>query len=78
MDPETMFDCVANVSVKDGRIAIITKKKTKGRFKRIDVEKWKQIYSATNLFSEVYISFTKPTLRLNYKWRLCIRNLNRS
>ncbi|WP_419780301.1 amidohydrolase family protein [Maridesulfovibrio sp.] len=31
MDPETMFDDVANVGVKDGRIAIITKKKIKGK-----------------------------------------------
>ena len=26
MDPETMYDAVANVGVKDGRIAVITKK----------------------------------------------------
>lgn len=31
MDPETMFDDVANVGIKDGRIAIITKNKITGR-----------------------------------------------
>ena len=31
MDPETMYDAVANVGVKDGRIAIITKKKITGK-----------------------------------------------
>jgi hypothetical protein len=31
MDPETMFDSVANVGVKDGRIAVITKKDIKGK-----------------------------------------------
>ena len=31
MDPETMYDDVANVGIKDGRIAIITKQKIKGR-----------------------------------------------
>ena len=30
MDPETMYDAVANVGIKDGRIAIITKKAIKG------------------------------------------------
>ena len=27
MDPETMYDAVANVGVKDGRIAVIKKKR---------------------------------------------------
>ena len=31
MDPETQFDDVANVGIKDGRIAIITKEKIKGK-----------------------------------------------
>ena len=31
MDPETMFDSVANVGIKDGRIAVITKKDIKGK-----------------------------------------------
>src|SRR5210317_1752837 len=31
MDPETMFDSVANVGVKDGRIAVITKKEITGK-----------------------------------------------
>ena len=31
MDPETMYDSVANVGIKDGRIAVITKKEIKGR-----------------------------------------------
>ena len=31
MDPETMYDSVANVGVKDGRIAVITKKKITGK-----------------------------------------------
>ena len=31
MDPETMFDDIANVGVKDGRIAVITKKKITGK-----------------------------------------------
>jgi len=31
MDPETMFDAVRNVGVKDGKIAIITKDKIKGK-----------------------------------------------
>ena len=31
MDPETMYDAVANVGVKDGRIAIITKKEITGK-----------------------------------------------
>ncbi len=31
MDPETMYDAVANVGIKDGRIAVITKKKIKGK-----------------------------------------------
>lgn len=30
MDPETMYDDIANVGVKDGRIAVITKHKIKG------------------------------------------------
>ncbi len=30
MDPETMFDSVANVGIKDGRIAVITKDKISG------------------------------------------------
>ena len=30
MDPETMFDSVANVGIKDGRIAVITKKDVQG------------------------------------------------
>jgi len=30
MDPETMYDDIANVGVKDGRIAAITKKKITG------------------------------------------------
>ena len=30
MDPETMFDSVANVGIKDGRIAVITKNKISG------------------------------------------------
>jgi len=33
MDPETMYDAVANVGVKDGRIAIITKEKISGEEK---------------------------------------------
>lgn len=35
MDPETMYDAVANVGVKDGRIAIISKDKIEGN-ERID------------------------------------------
>lgn len=31
IDPETMFDDVANVGVKDGKIAIITKPKIRGK-----------------------------------------------
>ena len=31
MDPETKYDAVANVGVKDGRIAVITEKKIKGK-----------------------------------------------
>ena len=31
MDPETNFDQVANVGVKDGKIAVITEKKIKGK-----------------------------------------------
>jgi adenine deaminase len=31
MDPETMYDAVANVGVKDGRIAVITKKEITGK-----------------------------------------------
>ena len=31
MDPETIYDSVANVGVKDGRIAIITKKDINGK-----------------------------------------------
>lgn len=31
MDPETMYDDIANVGVKDGRIAVITKSKIKGK-----------------------------------------------
>ncbi len=31
MDPETMFDSVANVGVKDGQIAVITQKKITGK-----------------------------------------------
>ena len=31
MDPETMYDAVANVGVKDGRIAVITKNKIAGK-----------------------------------------------
>lgn len=31
MDPETMFDAVRNVGVKDGKIAVITKDKIKGK-----------------------------------------------
>jgi len=31
MDPETMFDSIANVGIKDGRIAAITKDKIKGK-----------------------------------------------
>ena len=31
MDPETRYDAVANVGVKDGRIAVITKDKITGR-----------------------------------------------
>ena len=31
MDPETMYDTVANVGIKDGRIATITKKTISGR-----------------------------------------------
>ncbi len=31
MDPETMYDDVANVGIKDGRIATITKEKISGR-----------------------------------------------
>ena len=31
MDPETMFDSVANIGIKDGRIAVITKKDIKGK-----------------------------------------------
>jgi len=31
MDPETMFDDVANVGINDGRIAVITKKKMTGK-----------------------------------------------
>ena len=31
MDPETQYDAVANVGVKDGRIAVITKQKIKGQ-----------------------------------------------
>ncbi len=31
MDPETMYDSVSNVGIKDGRIAVITKKEIKGK-----------------------------------------------
>jgi hypothetical protein len=31
MDPETMYDAVSNVGIKDGRIAVITKEKTTGK-----------------------------------------------
>ena len=31
MDPETKYDQVANVGITDGKIAIITKKKIKGK-----------------------------------------------
>ena len=31
MDPETMYDAVANVGVKDGKIAVITKDKITGK-----------------------------------------------
>ena len=31
MDPETMFDSVANVGIKDGRITVITKKDIEGK-----------------------------------------------
>lgn len=31
MDPETMYDSVANVGIKEGRIAVITKNKIKGK-----------------------------------------------
>ena len=31
MDPETMFDSVANVGIKDGRIAVITEKNIEGK-----------------------------------------------
>ena len=31
MDPETMYDDIANVGIKDGRIAVITKKDIKGK-----------------------------------------------
>ena len=31
MDPETMYDSVANVGIKDGRIVVITKKEIKGK-----------------------------------------------
>jgi len=31
MDPETMYDSVANVGVKDGKIAVITKDKITGK-----------------------------------------------
>lgn len=31
MDPETLYDSVANVGIKDGRIAVITKKKITGK-----------------------------------------------
>ena len=31
MDPETMFDSVANVGIKDGRIAVITKNEITGK-----------------------------------------------
>ena len=31
MDPETKYDAVANIGIKDGRIAVITKDKIKGK-----------------------------------------------
>ena len=31
MDPETMFDDVANIGIKDGKIVAITKVRIKGR-----------------------------------------------
>ena len=31
MDPETMYDAVANVGIKDGRIAVITREEITGR-----------------------------------------------
>jgi len=31
MDPETSYDAIANVGVKDGRIAVITKEKISGK-----------------------------------------------
>jgi len=31
MDPETMYDAIANVGIKDGKIAVITKDKIKGK-----------------------------------------------
>ena len=30
MDPETMYDAVANVGIKDGRIAVITREEITG------------------------------------------------
>ena len=57
MDPETLFDDVANVGIKDGRIATITKQQIKGKETInaeghvvspgfIDTHYHKQIYSA--------------------------------
>src|SRR5210317_787779 len=37
MDPETMFDDIANVGIKDGKIATITKQQIKGK-ETIDAE----------------------------------------
>jgi len=31
MDPETKYDAVANVGIKDGRIAVIMRKRSKAR-----------------------------------------------
>jgi N-acyl-D-glutamate deacylase len=39
MDPETKYDSVANVGIKDGQIAVITKDKITGR-ETIDANRW--------------------------------------
>ncbi len=62
MDPETMYDAVANVGVKDGRIAVITKDKIAG----------KQTIDATGLvvapgFIDTHFHWTRP---IGYKLAL--------
>ena len=55
MDPETMYDDIANIGIRDGRIAVITKKEIKG----------KEAIDATRLvvapgFIDGHMHYTKP------------------